>query len=143
MKIALGADHAGYEFKNMIFKYLQDKGYEIHDFGTYSTESVDYPDYIHPLAIAVSNKEYDLGVIFCGSGNGVAMTANKHQKIRAALCWTVEIAKLARQHNNANVLSIPARFISSELAVEIVDAFLTTEFEGGRHQNRIDKIPCK
>ncbi|MDR1876938.1 MAG: ribose 5-phosphate isomerase B [Flavobacteriaceae bacterium] len=141
MRIAVAADHAGFEYKNYIFKYLTEKGHQVHDFGTYSSESTDYPDFVHPLAIAVENKEFDYGVLFCGSGEGVSITANKHAGIRCALCWQTDIAKLTRQHNNSNVVAIPARFIAKELAKEIIDIFLSTEFEGGRHQTRVDKIP--
>lgn len=140
MKIALASDHAGFEYKNYIFKYLTEKGNQVHDFGTYSGESVDYPDFVHPLAIAVEKNEFDFGILFCGSGEGVSITANKHSGIRCALCWQTDIARLARLHNNANVLSIPARFIAKELAQDIIDAFLSTQFEGGRHQMRVDKI---
>jgi ribose 5-phosphate isomerase B len=143
MKIAVASDHAGFEAKEQIVSYLKDKGYSITDFGTNSAESMDYPDTAHPLAEAVEKKEYDFGITLCGSGNGINITANKHQGIRAALCWNVEISKLARQHNNANICSLPARFISIDLAKQIVDAFLSTDFEGGRHQIRIDKIPAK
>jgi ribose 5-phosphate isomerase B len=143
MKIAVASDHAGFEAKEQIVSYLKDKGYTITDFGTNSPESMDYPDTAHPLAEAVEKKEYDFGITLCGSGNGINITANKHQGIRAALCWNVEISKLARQHNNANICSLPARFISIDLAKQIVDAFLNTDFEGGRHQIRIDKIPTK
>jgi len=138
-KIAIAADHAGFEYKELIKKYLEGK-VEVTDYGTYSTDSVDYPDYVHPAASSVENGENELGILICGSGNGVQITANKHQKIRCALCWMPEIASLARQHNDANMISIPARFIAKELAFEIVDKFLTTDFEGGRHQNRVDKI---
>lgn len=141
MKIAVASDHAGFEAKEQIVAYLKEKGYSLKDFGTNSPESMDYPDTAHPLAEAVEKKEFDFGITLCGSGNGINITANKHQGIRAALCWNVEISKLARQHNNANVCSLPARFISIDLAKQIVDAFLTTDFEGGRHQTRIDKIP--
>lgn len=140
-KIALGADHAGYATKEIIKQFLMEQGYtQIKDFGTYSEESVDYPDFVHPLADAVENHEFDFGVVVCGSGNGVNITANKHAGIRSALCWERELAELARGHNNANVCAIPARFISSELAKEIVYAFITTEFEGGRHERRVAKI---
>ena len=139
LKIAIAADHAGYEYKEILKKHLE-KQYEIQDFGTYSTDSVDYPDFVHPAASSVENGENEFGILICGSGEGVSITANKHQKIRCALCWMPEIAALARQHNDANMISIPARFISKELAFEIVDKFLTTDFEGGRHQNRVDKI---
>ncbi|MDG4950446.1 ribose 5-phosphate isomerase B [Weeksellaceae bacterium KMM 9724] len=142
MKIAIGADHAGFELKEKIKQLLTSKSIEVKDFGTHSTESVDYPDYAHPTANAVENKDADLGILLCGSGNGIAMAANKHQNIRAAICWTTELAELARQHNNANILVLPARFISEELGLNIVEAYLNTEFEGGRHQRRVDKIAC-
>ena len=140
VKIAIGSDHAGFEYKELLKSFLT--GYEVKDFGTYSTASVDYPDFAHPVAEAVESKEYTFGILVCGSANGVAITANKHQHIRAAICWLNEIASLARQHNNANVLCIPARFVSEELAKEMTTTFLTTEFEGGRHGNRVDKISC-
>jgi ribose 5-phosphate isomerase B len=138
-KIAIAADHAGFEYKEIVKNYLSEN-FEVQDFGTFSTDSVDYPDFVHPAATSVENGENELGILFCGSGNGVQITANKHQKIRCALCWMPEIATLARQHNDANMISIPARFISKELAIEIVNNFLSTDFEGGRHQNRVDKI---
>lgn len=141
-KIAVGSDHAGYELKELIKAWLEKGGYETKDFGTQSLDSTDYPDYAHPVAEAVGKKETQLGVLICGSANGVAMTANKHQNIRAAICWTEELAALARQHNNANVLCLPARFISKELALQIVDKFLHSSFEGGRHERRVDKISC-
>ena len=140
-KIALASDHAGYELKEILKIYLYEKGLEIIDFGTNSNESVDYADFAHPLANAVENGICDVGICVCGSGNGINMTANKHQQIRAALCWIPEIAQLARAHNDANVCSLPARFISAEDAKAIVDLFLSTTFEGGRHCNRIEKIP--
>jgi ribose 5-phosphate isomerase B len=140
MKIGIGGDHAGFEYKEALVKELNSRGYEVKDFGPYSKDSVDYPDFVHPLATSVENVENNLGILICGSGNGVAMTANKHQDIRAALCWTAELASLARQHNNANIIAIPARFVSYEIASEMVKTFLTTEFEGGRHQNRVNKI---
>lgn len=140
--IAIGGDHAGFEYKAYITEKLQAEGYKVKDFGPHSNASVDYPDHTHPLATSVSNGENEFGILICGSGNGVAMTANKHQKIRAALCWNAEIAKLARDHNNANVIAIPARFISQEEAWNCVKTFITEEFEGGRHQNRVDKISC-
>ncbi|TWP24268.1 ribose 5-phosphate isomerase B [Apibacter muscae] len=140
MKIAVAADHAGFEYKNLIFKYLTDRGFQVHDFGTYSQDSVDYPDFVHPLATAIENKEFDFGFLFCGSGEGVSITANKHAGIRCALCWQNDIAKLSRQHNNANVMAIPTRFIAKELAQELVDTFLSTQFEGGRHETRVEKI---
>lgn len=138
-KIAIAADHAGYEYKEIVKNYLSER-FEIQDFGTFSTDSVDYPDFVHPTATSVENGENELGILICGSGNGVQITANKHQKIRCALCWMPEIASLARQHNDANMISIPARFISKEVAIEIAEKFLSTDFEGGRHQNRVDKI---
>ena len=138
-KIAIACDHEGFDYKELIKKHLEET-YDVQDFGTYSKDSVDYPDFVHPAASSVENGENELGILICGSGNGVQITANKHQKIRCALCWMPEIAALARQHNDANMISIPARFISKELAFEIVDKFLTTDFEGGRHQNRVDKI---
>jgi len=140
MKIAISSDHAGFELKKLLIEYLKVKGNDIKDFGCWSSESSDYPDYAHPMAIAVESKEYDLGISICGSGNGINMTANKHAGIRSALCWIPEIAKLARQHNDANVCSLPARFVTFEEAKEIVDIFLTTSFDGGRHLRRINKI---
>jgi ribose 5-phosphate isomerase B len=140
--IAIGADHAGYEYKELLKKWLEKNTYAIKDFGTFSSESVDYPDFAHPVAAAVEKKEFDLGVLICGSANGVAITANKHQGVRAAICWTEDLASLARQHNSANVLCLPARFISSELAEKILYRFLHTDFEGGRHKSRVDKISC-
>jgi len=140
MKIAIGSDHAGFEYKELIIKFLATKGVEITDFGTNSSESVDYPDFAHPVASSVEKQETDFGILVCGSGNGVAITANKHAGIRAALCWTVELTQLARQHNDANVLCLPARFVSTEEAQNMVDAFLNTNFEGGRHSNRVSKI---
>lgn len=142
MKIAIGNDHAGTEYKNTIVKHLEDAGHEVTNFGTNTNDSVDYPDFVHPVAEAVSKGEVTFGILICGSGNGVSMTANKHQKVRAALCWTKEITQLAREHNDANILSIPARFTSEPQAVAMVDVFLSTAFEGGRHQNRVDKIAC-
>ena len=141
-KIAIGGDHAGFDYKGIIVKLLEELGHEIKDFGTHSSDSVDYPDFAHPVASAVEDKIYDLGILICGSGNGVAITANKHAGIRAALCWNTELAALARQHNNANVICIPARFIDVELAREMVKTFLNTPFEGGRHERRVDKISC-
>ena len=140
MRIALGADHAGFAYKQTLLAHLSQN--ELKDFGAYSTDSVDYPDFAHPVALAVESGEYDLGILICGSANGVAMAANKHQGIRAAICWTVELAVLARTHNDANVLCLPARFISEADAQAIADAFLQTEFEGGRHANRVHKISC-
>ena len=143
MKIGIACDHAGYEYKERLVKYLREKGYEVKDYGTHSTESMDYPDTAHPLAFAVEAGEHEKGIVLCGSGNGISMTVNKHQGIRCALCWSTELAALARQHNNANVVSIPARFIAYEEAQAIIDTFLATGFEGGRHQRRIEKIPVK
>lgn len=140
-KIAIAGDHAGYALKEKIKEFLAAQGYtQVKDFGTHSEESVDYPDFVHPLALAVKNHESDFGIIICGSGNGVNITANKHAGIRSALCWEREVAELARGHNNANVCALPARFISEEVAKEIVFAFITTEFEGGRHERRVNKI---
>ena len=143
MKIALGSDHAGVEYKKAIVEHLKTKGIETLDFGPFTEEPVDYPDYVHPVAEAVEKGEADLGITLCGSGNGAAMTANKHQGIRAALCWTPELASLARHHNNANVLDLPARFVSLYQALEMVDVFLAESFDGGRHQKRIEKISVK
>jgi ribose 5-phosphate isomerase B len=140
--IAIGADHAGFELKEHLKQLLEKKGYHARDFGTHSAESADYPDFAHPVSLAVEKNEFDLGLLVCGSANGVAMTANKHQGIRAAICWTEELAGLARQHNNANILCIPARFVSEELAEKILDRFLNSSFEGGRHQRRVDKMSC-
>ena len=140
--LAMASDHAGYTMKEALKPLLNTLGFEVRDFGAHSEESVDYPDTAHPLAMAVEGGEAILGIALCGSGNGIAMTLNKHQGIRAALCWTPELATLAKGHNNANVLCLPARFISLETAQEIVKAFLSASFEGGRHQRRIDKIPC-
>jgi ribose 5-phosphate isomerase B len=141
-KIGVASDHAGFERKQTVLKYLQEQGIEYKDFGAFSSESSDYPDYAHPLADAVSHGEFNLGITLCGSGNGINMTANKHQGIRSAICWMPEIAELARMHNDANICALPARYITDEQAIEIVKIFLATEFEGGRHQNRINKIPC-
>ena len=143
MKIAMANDHAGTRLKNEIKAWLESEGHEVVDFGTNSPESMDYPDTAHPLAEALEAGKVDFGVSMCGSGNGITMTLNKHQKVRAALCWKPEIAALAKQHNNANILSMPARFISRKMAVRILDAYLDAKFEGGRHQRRIEKIPCK
>lgn len=140
LKIAIGGDHAGFTYKSMLKEVLQELGHEVQDFGPDSEASVDYPDHVHPLAKAVVNKEADFGVLICGSGNGVAITANKYQEIRAALCWTPEVAKLAREHNDANILCIPARFVSEEVAKEMLRIFLKTDFEGGRHLKRVNKI---
>ncbi|MCC7520367.1 MAG: ribose 5-phosphate isomerase B [Flavobacteriaceae bacterium] len=141
MTIAIGNDHAGTAYKFEIIQLLEKKGYQVLNFGTDTTDSMDYPDSIHPVADAIENGKADLGIILCGSGNGAAITANKHQGIRAALCWNNELVQLARQHNDANILSIPARFVSLEQALQFVEIFITTAFEGGRHQNRVEKIP--
>jgi ribose 5-phosphate isomerase B len=140
--IPIGADHAGFILKGKIIEFLQAQGYEVVDFGCFSEESIDYPDFAHPVAEMVAKNKEMLGILICGSGNGINMTANKHREIRSALCWNPEIAILARQHNDANILSLPARFISEEEAFEIVARFFDTAFEGGRHQRRIDKISC-
>ena len=141
-RIGIACDHAGFEYKEKLVKLLENKGYTVTDYGCYSTESVDYPDYAHSLAKSIENLENSIGIQFCGSGNGINMSANKHQGIRSSLCWETEIAELARLHNNANVCTMPARFISFEKALEIVNVFLSTEFEGGRHQRRVEKISC-
>lgn len=143
MTFSIGNDHAGVEYKNAIVEMLKAKGHHVFNHGTDALESVDYPDFIHPVAEDVTEAKVDLGIIICGSGNGAAMTANKHPKVRAALCWRNEIVALAREHNNANVLSLPARFISIPQALAMVETYISTEFEGGRHQGRIDKIPCQ
>jgi ribose 5-phosphate isomerase B len=142
MKIAIGNDHAGTNYKNAIAAHLESQSHDVVNYGTNTNDSVDYPDFVHPVAEAVANNSVDLGILICGSGNGVSMTANKHKKVRAALCWTKEIAVLAREHNNANILCVPARFTSEPQAVAMVDTFLNTKFEGGRHQKRVDKITC-
>ena len=142
MKISIGNDHAGVDYKQAIIKHLENKGNTLNNYGTNVPESVDYPDFIHPVAKSVQEGNVDFGIIICGSGNGAAMTANKHQKVRAALCWTNEIAELARQHNDANILSLPARYLSLPQALQMVDVFLSTKFEAGRHKNRVDKIAC-
>lgn len=140
--IAIGGDHAGFEYKQKLKAVLLDNGYQVTDFGPNTSDSVDYPDYIHPLCNSIEAGELSRGVIICGSGNGVAITANKHQGIRAAICWNEELAKLSRQHNDANLISIPARFVDFDLTVKMVLLFLKTEFEGGRHAQRVNKIPC-
>ena len=139
-KIIIGCDHAGYEMKLVLIDTLQSMNISVKDMGAYSAESIDYPDIAHTLDIEIENGNYELGILLCGSGNGVNMVANKHQSVRSALCWNAEIASLARQHNNANVLAIPARFIDNEEAIEIMKTFLTTDFEGGRHERRVNKI---
>lgn len=140
LPIAIGCDHAGYEYKETVKQMLEAEGWQVSDKGTYSTDSTDYPDYAHPVAAMTESGEAAAGILICGSGNGVCMTANKHQGIRAALCWTAELAELARLHNNANVLCVPARFVSIDLAKEMVHTFLSTAFEGGRHEKRVNKI---
>lgn len=140
LSIAIGGDHAGFEYKKILIEFLNE--YKVKDFGTYGSDSVDYPDFAHPVSSAVEDGEFDLGILICGSANGVAITANKHQGIRAAICWNEELAELARSHNNANVLCIPARFVSEDLAKEITRKFINSTFEGGRHANRVDKISC-
>ncbi len=140
--IPIGSDHAGFEYKNAIIEHLKTKGYSVKDFGPYNDQSVDYPDFAHPVSQAVNNGEYPMGILLCGSGEGVCMTANKHQNVRAALVWNSDIAKLTRQHNNANILCLPARFISLQQAIQYVDLFLETNFEGGRHEGRVNKISC-
>lgn len=142
MKISIGNDHAGPDYKKAIVQFLESKGHQVVNYGTDTEASVDYPDFAHPVATDVSEGKADFGIVICGSGNGIAMTVNKHQKVRAGLCWTKEIAYLTRLHNDANIVSIPARFTSIPQAIEIVDTFLNTQFEGGRHQNRVDKISC-
>jgi ribose 5-phosphate isomerase B len=143
MRIAIGSDHAGFELKAKLIEYLREKGeFIVEDFGCFSTESVDYPDFAHATCLSIENKTNEMGILICGSGNGISMAANKHQGIRAALCWTPEIAELARLHNDANIVSLPARFISEQTAILIVDSFLSTAFEGGRHQKRVEKIAC-
>jgi ribose 5-phosphate isomerase B len=143
MKVSIGNDHAGPDYKKAIVKFLEENRHTVLNHGTDTFDSVDYPDFGHSVAYDVQMKNADLGIVICGSGNGIAMTANKHQDVRAALCWTKEIAELARQHNDANVISIPARYTSIQQAVDMVEAFLTTKFEGGRHANRVNKIACK
>lgn len=140
--LALGCDHAGFAYKAAVLNLLQERGINVNDYGTNGTESVDYPDFVHPVAKDVQQQRVALGIVMCGSGNGVAMTANKYAGIRAALCWQKDLAELARQHNNANVLAVPVRFVSEAVALAMVAAFLDTEFEGGRHQRRVDKIDC-
>ena len=141
-RIGIAADHAGFAYKEEIIKHLESQGCAVVDFGTHSSDSMDYPDTAHPLAVAVEQGRVNMGVALCGSGNGTNMTLNKHQGVRAALCWTSEIALLARQHNDANICALPARFITLDIAFEIIETFLHTTFEGGRHQRRVEKIPC-
>lgn len=141
MTISIGNDHAGPEYKEAIIKHLETRGYTVINYGTDTTDSVDYPDFVHPVASDVNDNKVDFGILICGTANGVAMTANKYQHVRAGVCWTNEITELTRQHNNANIICIPARFTSIPQAVKMVDTFLDTQFEGGRHQKRVDKIP--
>jgi ribose 5-phosphate isomerase B len=140
--IAIGGDHAGFDYKGSLISWLNAHGYEVKDFGTYSSESTDYPDFAHAVAEAVETGQYELGILICGSANGVAMTANKHQGVRAAICWNEELATLARTHNNANILCLPARFVPFDLVEKITERFLNENFEGGRHGRRVDKISC-
>lgn len=140
--IPIGSDHAGFEYKEAIKKHLENKGYQMKDFGPHSADSVDYPDFAHPVAQSVNDGDFPLGIVLCGSGEGVCMTVNKHQNVRGALVWNSDIAKLVRQHNNANILCLPARFISVQQAIQFVDLFLETDFEGGRHERRVNKISC-
>ncbi len=142
LPIAIGCDHAGFEYKTKLVQWLNQKGLQVHDFGTYSADPVDYPDYVHPLANSVEKEETSFGILLCGSANGVCITANKHQGIRAGLAFATEVASLIRLHNNANIICLPARFISVEQAREMIEIFMTTSFEGGRHQTRVNKIPC-
>jgi len=141
MTISIGNDHAGTDYKQAITAHLEAKGYTVNNYGTDANDSVDYPDYVHPVANDIVNKKADFAILICGSANGVAMTANKYKDVRAGICWTTEITALTRQHNNANICCIPARYTAVQQAIQIVDTFLETEFEGGRHQNRVDKIP--
>jgi len=140
MKIAIGSDHAGFDYKESLREKFTEQGFQVKDFGAYSTDSADYPDFAHPVAHAVENREADFGILICGSGNGVCITANKHKGVRAALCWNNDLAALARQHNNANVICIPSRFVDLNTAISMAETFLRTEFEGGRHQRRVEKI---
>ncbi|HRO44011.1 MAG TPA: ribose 5-phosphate isomerase B [Flavipsychrobacter sp.] len=142
LAVAIGADHAGFDYKEAVKKQLEAVGWKVDDKGTYSTDSVDYPDFAHPVATHVAEGKAAFGILICGSGNGVCITANKHAGVRAALCWNEELASLARQHNNANVLCIPARFISLDVAKAMVETFINTVFEGGRHEKRVEKIQC-
>lgn len=141
--IALASDHAGFAKKQTIIRHFEEKGFAYHDFGCYTDESCDYPDFAHAIAKAISDGEFSIGITFCGSGQGISITANKHQKIRSAICWNPEIARLAKEHNDANICAIPGRFVSDDEAIAIVDAYLNATFEGGRHQRRIDKIPLQ
>lgn len=143
LPVAIGCDHAGFDYKEAIISFLEGKGIAFTDFGTHSTDSVDYPDFAHPVALAVEKGEAAFGILLCGSANGVAITANKHQGIRAAICWGEELAQLARQHNNANIICIPARFVREGDVEKMIDLFIHTPFEGGRHENRVNKIACQ
>lgn len=142
LPIAIGCDHAGFEYKTVLVGYLKQKGYQVKDFGTNAADSVDYPDYAHPVATAVEKGECAFGILLCGSANGVCMTANKHQHIQAALCWITDVARLSRQHNNANVICLPARFVALDQCKQMIDLFIETPFEGGRHENRVKKMMC-
>lgn len=142
MKIAIGGDHAGFQYKERLIAHLKEAGHEVQDYGPGTSDSVDYPDHVHPLATTIAEGDADLGILICGSANGVAMTANKHENVRAAICWNSELAALARQHNNANIICLAARFLAYEYAESLVDTFISTDFEGGRHQKRVDKINC-
>ena len=142
LPIAIGSDHAGFEYKTALLKWLSGKGYQVKDFGTFSADSVDYPDFSHPVASSVEKGEAAFGILLCGTANGVAITANKHPQIRAALCWQNDVAVVSRQHNNANIICVPARFVSLALAQQMIDFFMTTSFEGGRHATRVGKIAC-
>jgi ribose 5-phosphate isomerase B len=142
LKLAIGCDHAGFDLKSYLLIFLKNEGYQIQDFGTYNKDSCDYPDFAHPVAKKVEDKEFDFGILICGSANGINITANKYPGIRSAICWKEELAELARQHNDANIIALPARFISNEEALNSVIKFINTSFEGGRHQNRVDKIKC-
>ncbi|MGB0806572.1 MAG: ribose 5-phosphate isomerase B [Salibacteraceae bacterium] len=142
MIIAIACDHAGYELKDKVKAILKSKNYSVKDFGTNGPDSVDYPDFVHPLANAVEEGEVNLGIVICGSGNGVNITVNKHQGVRSALCWNPELAKMARLHNDANVLALSSRYVDEKINLESIEAFLSSEFEGGRHQNRVNKIAC-
>ena len=142
MKIAIGGDHAGFQYKERLIVYLNSLGHQVEDFGPNSADSVDYPDHVHPLASSVASEDCGLGILICGSANGVAMTANKHENVRAAICWNTELAALARQHNNANIICLAARFLAYEYTEELVTTFIKTDFEGGRHERRVNKINC-
>ncbi len=142
MKIPIGSDHAGFEYKTAIVDHLKNKGIEVEDFGTYSEDSADYPDYAHPVAKLVDSNAVEFGIVICGSGQGVCMTVNKYPSVRGALVWNTDIARLSREHNNANIICLPARFISKQQAIDFVDLFLATKFEGGRHNRRVQKISC-